>query len=40
VFVSARRPEPLVVSLDDPPGKTYRLEETTLRLKILSESEK
>jgi hypothetical protein len=38
VIVSATRPEPLVISLDDAPGKSYRHGETTLGLRILQNS--
>jgi hypothetical protein len=40
VIVYATRPDPLVVPLDDPPGKTYRHEETTLRFLILPSAPK
>jgi hypothetical protein len=40
VIVSAARPDPQVISLDDAPGKSYRYEETTLRFQIIHESEK
>jgi hypothetical protein len=38
VIVSATRPAPLVISLDDAPGKAYRHEETTLRFRIIQDS--
>jgi hypothetical protein len=38
VIVSATRPDPLVISLDDAPGKIYRHEETTLRFRIIQDS--
>ena len=38
VIVSATRPDPLVISLDDAPGKSYRHEETTLRFRIIQDS--
>jgi hypothetical protein len=38
VIVSAARPDPLVISLDDAPGGTYRHEETTLRFRIIQDS--
>jgi hypothetical protein len=40
VIVSATRPDPLVISLDDAPGKSYRHEQTTLRLRIIYDSAK
>ncbi len=38
VIVSATRPDPLVISLDDAPGKSYRHEETTLQFRIIQQS--
>jgi hypothetical protein len=38
VIVSATRPDPLVISLDDAPGKSYRHEETTLRLQSIRDA--
>jgi hypothetical protein len=38
VIVSATRPDPLVISLDDAPGKSYRHDETTLRFRIIHDS--
>ncbi len=35
MIVSATRPDPLVIPLDDTAGKSYRHEETTLRFKII-----
>jgi hypothetical protein len=40
VIVSATRPDPLVIALDDTAGKSYRHEETTLRFKIIHDSSK
>ncbi len=40
VVVSARRPDPLVIALDDPPGKAYRHEDTTLRFRVVQDSGK
>ncbi len=37
VIVSATRPDALVISLDDAPGKSYRHEETTLRFRIIQD---
>lgn len=34
VLVSAARLDPLVIALDDPPGRSYRLGETTLRVRV------
>jgi hypothetical protein len=38
VIVSATRPDPLVISLDDAPGQSYRHEETTLRLQSIQDA--
>ncbi len=38
VIVSATRPDPLVISLDDAAGKSYRHEATTLRFRIVQNS--
>ena len=40
VIVSATRPDPLVITLDGAPGKSYRHEETTLRFRIIQDSAK
>ncbi len=40
VIASTTRPDPLVVSLDDAPGRSYRHEETTLRFQIIQDSPK
>jgi hypothetical protein len=34
VLVSAARPDPLVIPLDSPPGKTYRLHETEIQIQV------
>ncbi len=40
VVVSARRPDPLVIPLDDAPGKSYRHEEATIRFRIVQDAGK
>jgi hypothetical protein len=40
VIVSATRPDPLIISLDDAPGRSYRHAETTIRFRIIQDSEK
>jgi hypothetical protein len=38
VIVSVTRPDPLVISLDDAPGKSYHHEDTTLRFRIIQDT--
>ncbi len=38
VIVSAARPDPLLIALDDAPGKSYRHQETMLRFRIIHDS--